>query len=275
MVSLAPCQPTIGKVDLVLDDVFNFSRLIGMFPIDFRVSVIHRCNLAKGIILYLPTSAISILVLHRSISSEDVLLETKVSFTIITLTPILLILIHFACLIRNKCLLKELYDELKGIEYQFWKSGVGWFHRTNWFTKYFSIPIMLVSCLVWDTIDGNQLPEATAYYFIYTAFLTIMIQYAILIQVFLSILRSIRTIEESRIVIQLADKLLALCRNVNTLYAPQLFLCISLTYFLILFTVLYVIRTMGTGGPYTLIFLVSLMSPVVQIVIQIGFFSQE
>ncbi|KAE8574082.1 Gustatory receptor 119a, partial [Halyomorpha halys] len=275
MVRVEPCQPSIGKVDLVLKDVFWFSRLIGMFPIDNEYSAISKLNLAKGIILYLPIAVFAVLMFYRIALNEDELLAEKVTFVLQTLLPIIFCWTHLAWIIRNNYILKELYVGLKDIEYHLWKSNICWFYKPNWCTKYLSVTVMLVGDLLWDIFKNFQAPEYLAYYLLDAAVITIMSQYALLLQILLYLLRDIRAMEESDIIIKLTDKLLALCQKLNTLYELQLLLYIVLMYLFILFKSLDMIlrRETITGGP--LIFLMSLVLPVAQTVMNIGLFSQE
>ncbi|KAE8574079.1 Gustatory receptor 119d, partial [Halyomorpha halys] len=275
MVSVAPCQPAIGKVDLVLNDVFKLSRLIGTFPIDQEYSAISKWNLAKATILYLPGTIMAILQIRWLILLENVLFVDKVTYSLQTTLPIGFCWIHIAWLVRNRCLMKDLYGELKDMEYNLWKSGICWIHKPNCCIKYITLAIMLVSIISWDTMNGFANPENFTYYIFDVALVTITSDYAILVQVFLSILTYVRAIEDSHIVIKLADKVLALCRKFNKLYELQIVWYLAFVYFYILFSVfIMIVRNKKiTGLP--LIYLTSLVSPFVHIVLNVRFFSQE
>ncbi|KAE8573068.1 Gustatory receptor 119g [Halyomorpha halys] len=275
MAIVAPCQPTIGKVDDVLNEVFKLSRFIGTFPIDYEYSAISQLNLAKGIILYLPSGVMVVSLVYRIILQDDALLAHKVTYVLQSLPPILFCYMHVARLIRSKGLLNEIYNELKEIGYNLWKCGVCWFYKPHWCTKYLSLAVMLGSSLLWDIPDGTLCLEYLPFYIIDIAFITIMSEYAILVQVLTSILRSIKKVEESKTVVMLIDKLLTLSKKLNTLYEPQLVWYIVVVYLLILFTVFDLILAMKTIMGFPLISLMSLLFPIAQIIMNVGYFSQE
>ncbi|CAH1404144.1 unnamed protein product [Nezara viridula] len=52
--------------------------------------------------------------------------------------PMVFYWIHLTWMIKNRCLLKELYEELKEIEYSFCENGISWFYKATWRTKYLS-----------------------------------------------------------------------------------------------------------------------------------------
>ncbi|KAE8573067.1 Gustatory receptor 119f [Halyomorpha halys] len=279
MVTVAPCQPTTGMVDLVLKDVFKFSRFIGTFPIDYEYSGISKTNLAKGIILYIPAVVIGISLLHRMSSREEIFLSEKLLYVVETIPPIMFYWIHLVWLIRNKSVLKELYDELLDIEYQLRKSGVCWNYESNWYTNYLGVTSMLVTSISWDIFVENFVylknTEYIAFYIIHTVLITIINQYMAMVKLSLTILRDIRTIEDSKIVVKLTDEVLALCQKIITVYEPHIFLYVVVIYLVLLFTAYCMIIGIETLNAIGVIWLMSFMCPLVQIVMTVGKFYKE
>ncbi|KAE8573069.1 Gustatory receptor 119h [Halyomorpha halys] len=275
MVTVVPCLPTTGKVDLVLKDVFKFSRLIGTFPIDYDYSAISTSNLAKGVILHLSSAAIGVLLVYGVTSDESILLSEKLMCILQIIPPIMFYWIYLARIIRNKWLLKEVYDELKDIEYHMWKNGVNWCYKPNWFSKYLSVTANLISSMLWDAVDGYQNPNYMVCYLIHTTLIAIVTQYANLLHVLTSILRDIRMIEDSKSVIKLTDKLFALCEKVMTVYEPQICLYIIVIYLFLLFTIYIMFIIVENMISIDVIWMMSFMSPLVQIVLHVTVFSKE
>ncbi|KAE8574081.1 Gustatory receptor 119b, partial [Halyomorpha halys] len=276
MVPVTPCQLTIGKIDLVLNDVFKFSRFIGTFPIDHEYSGISKLILVKCVILNLPADFILIFISYQTTLLQDILLSEKLMYAVQTIPPILFCWVHLAWIMRNKCLLKELYDEFKDTEYHLWKSGISWIYKPNLWRKYLSVAAMLVSSILWDIfVDGSEGLENFSFYIIHTALITIVSQYVDLVQVLLSFLREIRTIEESKTVIMLTDKLFSLCQKIIAVYEPQLFLYIVVVYLFILFTVYDFMMEGEAVNLIGVIWILSFMSPLILIVICVGEFYEE
>ncbi|CAH1404146.1 unnamed protein product [Nezara viridula] len=110
MVRVMPCLPTIGKIKLILDDVFKLSRWLGTYPIDEEYSSISKLNLAKGVILYFLASVIAIESLYGRLTVEEVPLSTIITQLLRILPIIILHWINLACLVSNRKLAKLYYD---------------------------------------------------------------------------------------------------------------------------------------------------------------------
>ncbi|CAH1404145.1 unnamed protein product [Nezara viridula] len=106
MVRVMPCLPTIGKIKLILDDVFKLSRWLGTYPIDEEYSSISKLNLAKGVILYFLASVIATESLYGRLTVEDVPLSTIITQLLRILPIIILHWINLACLVSNRKLAK-------------------------------------------------------------------------------------------------------------------------------------------------------------------------
>ncbi|KAE8572996.1 Gustatory receptor 118a, partial [Halyomorpha halys] len=275
MVKVKPCQPTIGKVRLVLKDVFKLSRVIGTFPIDFQYSNISKINLAKGLVLYFLTVVVAIVPLYF-LTLENVSLRIKVP-EIIRMIPIFILhWTHLSHLVLKRSLLKGVYDELKDIEYQFWKMDINWFHKPSWCTKYLSFAVMTVCGIGWEVLYPRpnvlfRLPN----HITYISLFSITSQYLALLQICLSMLRQVRAVEESGTIVKLTDKLLALCHDVNALYEPQLLLYI-VNIFVIILAVVYqgVIKNM-TNTIDKHIWKMAFVYPLGLITLHVGYISQE
>ncbi|CAH1408131.1 unnamed protein product [Nezara viridula] len=276
MVTAAPSQQyPIEKVEMVFKDIFKFSRVFSTFPIDNEYSDISKFNIAKGIVLYLLADIFGFELLYRFSIHENFIMGGKIVFALQTIPAIMFYWIHIAWLIRNKSLFKELYDELKDIEHILWESGICWFYKPAWCTKYLSLTAMIISGTLWDILDDILNPEEQLYNMIFIALISVINQYAILVQVMLSILREIRTIEESETVIKLTDKLLAVCQKVNTFYEPQIFFYIVIVYLLILSTIYGMAIEVETLSLISSIWLLSFVSPLIHIIICVDYFSHE
>ncbi|CAH1397547.1 unnamed protein product [Nezara viridula] len=144
MVKMNPCHPTIGKIELVFNDIFKFYRMTGSFPIDSEYSGISKSNLVKVAILYL---AITLIVLKKIckmiLSSESMPATLAYMFQHIPTT--IFFWVHLTHLIRNRKFLTELYEELMDIEYQMWKSDVCWSYKPDWFAKYLGVSALTIS----------------------------------------------------------------------------------------------------------------------------------
>lgn len=275
-IKVAPCNPTIGKVEIVLNGIFKFHRMTATFPIDSEYLGISKSNLVKSVIIYLPITASVLRNIFQKVSISTSLGGFLV-YMFQNLPPVVFFWIHLTWLTWNRNFLKELYEELKDIEYHIWKSRVSWSYKPSWFVKYLSITTMTVCEIVWEIIynDCKDIDETIMSIFIFCILLNVITQYVLLLKLLLSVLRSIRTIEESKVVIKLTDKLLALCHNVNTLYGPQLFLYIVITFFLILFTVYHLVIVNAQISLPTIIWMLTFFFPLVQILMDVGAFSQE
>ncbi|KAE8573895.1 Gustatory receptor 116b [Halyomorpha halys] len=238
MVNVTPCHPTIGKVPLILNDIFKLSRLIGTFPMNSEFSGISKFNLAKGLVLYLSVAVFAIPLLY-SLWQKETPLANKITFTTQILLQTLFHLINLPWLVTNRFILKELYEDLKDIDYHLWKNGVDWFHKPSWSTKYFSFVIAILYLITWEI--GHDLCTFFVYniihYLTIPGIYSIMSQYIALIQICLSMLRDIRLLQDMRTVVKLNEKVLALCRKVNTLYEQQLLFYIVSIFFIYLFTI--------------------------------------
>ncbi|KAE8573891.1 Gustatory receptor 114d [Halyomorpha halys] len=275
MVGVTPCQPTIGVVRMVLNDVFKLSRVIGTFPIDSEYSRICKKNLARRIFLYILPSAIAMMFFHQIIVDEYEIFSAKIWKIIYSISSAIFYWIDLVWLIRNRILLKEFYYELKDIEYNLWKNGVFWSYKPSWSTKYLCMIGMFLCVLFWITKYYQKIIYIIATYIMVNALINIMCQYTILLQVLLSVLREIKSIEDSRTVVKLTDKLLALCQNVNALYEPQLFWYILAIFMFNLFFIYVSILRKAHFTPIYVIWLMFFIFPLVQTVNSVANFSQE
>ncbi|KAE8573896.1 Gustatory receptor 117a [Halyomorpha halys] len=277
MATVVLSQPTIGKVELGLNELFQVPRMIGTFPIDYNYSEISKFNLTKGIVFNLLTAAISITWFNSfSLRKEKSFIE-KVGNILQIVLPLCFSWINLMWLISNKCLVKEIYEELIDMEHHLSKRVVRILYNTTWLTKYLSLTLMVASDVVWELIcDELRNPQdIVVYSSAYAPLHLVMSQYVGLVEVLLSILRGVRSIEESESVIKLTDKLLALCQKVNTLYGLQLFLYINIVFFTILILAYVPIHDWLSFSPILTIWAISFFSPLVQIILYIGNFNHE
>ncbi|KAE8573897.1 Gustatory receptor 117b [Halyomorpha halys] len=277
MVTIVLSQPTIGKVELGLNDLFKVPRMIGTFPIDSNYSGISKFNLTKGIVFNLLTTTISIMWFNSLSWRTEISFVEKLGNVLHILNPVFFNWIHLSWSVRNRYLIKEIYNELREIEYQLSKSGVCLFYNPTWFTKYLSLAVMLSCEFLWELITKKlKTPQDNLVYIAaYTPFLSVMSQYVALIEVLLSILRGIRSIEESVSVVKLTDKLLALCQKVNTLYELQLFLYIDILFVMILILTYVPIHDWSSFSPILGIWAMSFFFPLFQMILYVGMFCKE
>ncbi|CAH1397548.1 unnamed protein product [Nezara viridula] len=276
MLNITPCKPTIGKVELVLNDVFKLSRMIGTFPIDKEYSAISKYNLTKGLTLYV----LATIVISASTSREsydDVLESERARYAFQFILTVILHFIHLAYLVGNRRLVNKLYNELKEIEYLFWKNGVDCCYRPSWCVKYLGFIFITICHVAWETYYTRwiHLELRIPSHINYPAVFSITSQYLALLQICQSILKQIKTIEENVTVVRLKDKILSLCQNVNTLYEPQL-LCYIVNVFLVILGALYVKTIqhapMSIG---TICWFVIYTWPLVVITLYVGNISEE
>ncbi|KAE8573888.1 Gustatory receptor 114a [Halyomorpha halys] len=277
MVIVIPSQPTIGKVVLILNDVFKFSRVVGTFPINSEYSGICKVNLIKCFFLYLSLTVSAVISFYGIIFEVRTMLAVKLWRIIYCVSSVIFYWIHLAWLIKNRMLLYELYEELKNIEYHLWRNGVFWSYKPSWCSKYLCFSIICLS----DTFSFiiynkyRTFLDISGSMLMYYALIIIMSQYTTLIEVLLSVLRVIRQVEESKTVVKLDDKLLALCQKVNTLYEPQLFVYIVVIFVLNLFFAYVTILRKEYFLPLPTFWLMSFIFPLFQMIIIVGNFSHE
>ncbi|KAE8573410.1 Gustatory receptor 111 [Halyomorpha halys] len=284
MVTVIPCQPTIGKVELILNDVFKLSRFIGTFPIDSEYSGISKLDIAK-VVLYIFPSILATIVSCWIFLNEDLFVALKIVSTIHAMSPVIFYWIHLAWLLNYRFLLEEFYKEMKDVEYILWKSGVYWFYKPSWFTKYLSLAVMSACSLTWiilyvgirnsAIIDHVRAISSITTFLMFTALMTVVNQYSTLVVVLVSILREIKSVTESKTVIKLTDQLLNLCQKVNSIYEPQIFIYIIIIFAINLFYIYGRMILQEYFSTLSLIWLMSFISSLVYIVISIREFSQE
>lgn len=216
-------QPTFGKVQLLLNDVFKLSRILGSFPIDAKFSGLSTFNLATGVIIYLSAATIAI-TLSCALWQEDTPLPYKLVFSMLMTLPTSFHLLNLSWLVTNRSLFVELYDDLKDIEYNLWENGVDWFHKPSWCTKYLSFVFGSLFYTSWEVLQDNYhfLNVVIVQHVTVPNIFIVLSQYLALMETCLSLFRVIRLLEESRTVIKLNEKVLALCSKVNALYERQL-----------------------------------------------------
>ncbi|KAE8573893.1 Gustatory receptor 115b [Halyomorpha halys] len=276
MIEVKPCQPTIGKVELILNDVFKLSKVLGTFPINKEYSGISKYNLAKGFVLYVLAGVI-ITVWANSIPHHDLPMVDKVRFICQIIPIIFFHLTNLVSLVGKRLQVKELYDELKDIEYQMWRSGIDWAYKPSWFIKYIGFLCMIVTHLMWETFHTKwkYVEIRITHHITYPALHSIISQYLILLQLCLSISRKVRTIEDSDTVIKLTDKLSALCEKVNTLYEAQI-LAYIINIFVVMLVVVYVKIIQGTVIYIgTVLWVGTYITPLLLITLYTGFISQQ
>ncbi|KAE8573979.1 Gustatory receptor 118c [Halyomorpha halys] len=276
MLKVIPCQPTIGKVDQVLNGVFKPSRLFGTFPIDSEYSGISKYNFAKGVVLYVLVSIIATASVSIQ-SHDDQILMHKVRFILQTIPNIIFHLTNLVSLLGNRRLVKKLYDELKDIQYQLWKNNIDWFYKPSWYLQYAGFIAALITNLIFEILytRWQNIEIRFPYYITYVSLYSITSQYLALLQLCLSILRHVKTIQESGTVIKLTDKVLALCQKVNTLYEAQLLAYISNIFFVLLIVIYFKTILGETFNAITVWWIVSLVSPLLLITLCTGYISQE
>ncbi|CAH1404143.1 unnamed protein product [Nezara viridula] len=250
MFTVRPYQQNIGKVKLMLNDIFKVSRVIGTFPIDSEYSGISRYNLAGGVFLYVIGSG-AITVITHCMPNDDVALPSRILF-IFEITPIIFFhSINLLWLVVNRGLMKELYDELMDLEYQLWKRGIDWSYNPSRCLKYLGPIAMAFFGIYWEIFytKWKNIEFRIPQHIIYPPLISVTSQYLALLQVCHSLLKVIRTIEESGTVIKLTDKVLTALQKVNTLYEPQL-----LTYISNLFVVILVLAysKINMSSPFSL-----------------------
>ncbi|KAE8573411.1 Gustatory receptor 112, partial [Halyomorpha halys] len=276
MIGVTPHQPTISKVELVLNDIFKLSRAFGTFPINSKYSGICKVNLLKSIFIYLPLTLIAVILVCWVVNQQYKLLALKIMDMVYTISPVIFYWVHLAWMIKNMALLKEVFNELKDIEYHLWNNGVRWCYKYSWYTKYLLLVGIFFSDMTWVIINEKyqSFINIVGTNVMYYAVITVMNQYTTLIQLLQTLLRSARSIEESKTVIKLADKLSALCQSVNMLYEPHIFLYIVVIFVVSLFAI-YMTILLKESLPEIIVWALLLMFPLVQIVISVGNFSHE
>ncbi|KAE8573978.1 Gustatory receptor 118b [Halyomorpha halys] len=272
---MIPCQPTIGKVQQVLNDVFKFSRVLGTFPIDSKYSGISKYNFAKGAVLYVLAAIIVIVLSH--IVTLDGNLSRQVRFILQSVLTIIFHLANLVSLLGNRRLVKELYDELMDIEYQLWKNNIDWSYKPSWCLTYIFFTLPIIFNLAWEIIitSGKNIELRLPYYVTHSALFSITSQYLALLQLCLSLLRHVKTIQESGTVIKLTDKILALYQKVNILHETQLLIYI-LNIFLVILVSIY--AKIIQGEPINIVtacWMVNFVSPLFLITLCTGYISQE
>ncbi|KAE8573412.1 Gustatory receptor 113 [Halyomorpha halys] len=276
MVKVITIQPTIGKIERVFNDVFKFARVIGTFPINSEYSGISKMSLVKSILLHFVPTAIAIRSSYRRAFYKHGMLAVKLWKIIYYMSSVIFYWIHLVWLMRKRILLKELYEEMKDIEYDLWKNNVYWFYKTSWCRKYLSMSAILATVVLWIINNNfNNVINIIASYQMFNAFINVISQYANVVEVLTSILKEVKLIEGSVTVVRLTDKLLALCQHVNTLYEPQLFLYI---FFVFLHNLFYIYTTILQEEHLSLngsVWIMSFIFPLVQTVVTVGAFSQE
>lgn len=275
MLTIQP-QENIDKIKLILDDLFKLSRLIGTFPIDSDYSGISKYNLTKGMVIYVIVSTI-IMVLSNCVTNDDVEQPEKVLY-IFQIAPIVIFhLINLLWLVVNSHLIKEIYDELKDIEYQLSNIGLDQSYSLSWFVKYLGFAAMIVFGIVWEVFykRWKHIEFRLPHHMTYPSLIAVMNQYLSLLQICYSMLKLIRMIEESDAVIKLTDKLLAVFQKLNSLYEPQLLAYIS-NIFLVILVMSYVKIIMGSSIYVgTVSWVIAYLTPLLMITLYSGYISQE
>ncbi|KAE8573230.1 Gustatory receptor 116a, partial [Halyomorpha halys] len=234
---LRPNQP-LGKVPLILNDVFKLSKVLGSFPINSEFSGIAKFNVAKGLVLNLLAVAYAIH-LSNVIWQREMPLGNKIAFSVQIVLQASFNFINLSTLVANSLLLKELYEELKDVEYDLWKNGVDWFYKASWYTKYFGFVSAIIYLVIWEIVHDffkYILFNLIHFMTVPTAF-SIMSQYMALLQICLTLIRDIRQLEDTRAMVKLYEKVLTVCRKVNTIYEQQIFLYIVSIFFIYIFTI--------------------------------------
>lgn len=276
MLNITPCQPTIGKVELVLNDVFKLSRMIGTFPIDKEYSCISKYNLTKGLTLYV----LATIVISASTSREsydDVLKLDRKRYTLHTIFTVIFHFINLANLVGNRGLVKKIYDELKDIEYILWKSGIDWYYRPSWCIKYLGFTCMVICHAMWEIFYNRweNMRLRIPLHITYPALFSITSQYLALLQVCLSILKQIRITEDNGTVVKLNDKISSFCQNVNTLYGPQLFFYVVNLFLVNLFSIYIKIIQRVAINIVTICWIGIYTGPLLAMTIYAGYISEE
>ncbi|KAE8573890.1 Gustatory receptor 114c [Halyomorpha halys] len=272
------CQPTLGKIEQVFKDIFKLSRMVGTFPINSDYSGLCKINLSKSVILYLSLTANAMMSLYRIILDASDMVAGRLSKTIFYTSSVSFYWIHLTWLIKNRMLLKEIYEELKDMEYNLWKHGVYWVYKPSWRTKYLCLTAICLSDFLSFMFYERYLriKEVIGCMIMYYALIVIICQYTTLVNALLSILREIRSIEDNKTVIKLTNELLALCQKVNTLYEPQLLLYIVVIFIIDLFFIyVSILRKELVNLIVGAFWMMSFVSPLVQLLVRVAAFSQE
>ncbi|KAE8573892.1 Gustatory receptor 115a [Halyomorpha halys] len=276
MIQVTPYQPTSGKVELVLDDVFKLSRVLGTFPIDKEYFCISKYNLAKGFVLYV-LGIIIITVWANSVPHENLSIFHKLRFIFQIILIVIFHLTNLVSLVGKRQIVRELYDELKDIEYQFLKNGIDFSYKPSWSIKYIGFTTMIICEIVWETVyqRWKNVELRAPHHIAYPPLFSITGQYLGLLQLCLSILRQVRRMEDIDTVIKLTAKESAFCDKMNTLY-EALLLAYVLNIFAVIIIVIYVKIIQGsTINVGTLCWMTNFVSPLLLVVLYTRYISQE